>query len=74
MSGRLINAQQAGELLNVPPSWVMAEARADRIPHILLGRYRRFDPEELEAWWRERARGPWRNRGAAAATAREATS
>jgi excisionase family DNA binding protein len=56
----LIDARAAGELLGVPATWVLAEARADRIPYIALGRYRRFDPAELETWWRSRARGPWR--------------
>ncbi len=68
----LLNAQQAAELLNVPATWILAEARADRIPFIPLGRYKRFDAGELEAWWRERARGPWRERGAAAQQARKA--
>lgn len=67
----LLNAEQASELLNVPASWILAEARADRVPHVRLSRYVRFDADELEAWWRTRARGPWRNRGAAAAQARE---
>jgi excisionase family DNA binding protein len=54
----LLNAKQAGELLNVPASWVLAEARADRIPHVRLGRYVRFEADELREWWRARARGP----------------
>jgi excisionase family DNA binding protein len=58
--GALLDARQAGELLNVPPSWVLAEARADRIPHVRLGRYVRFDARELAGWWRARARGPAR--------------
>jgi excisionase family DNA binding protein len=66
----LLTAAQAAELLGVPPSWVLAEARADRIPHIRLGRYVRFDGAEVEAWWRGRVRGPWRSRGAAAGQAR----
>jgi excisionase family DNA binding protein len=65
----LLTAQEAAELLSVPKSWVMAEARADRIPYVALGRYRRFDAEQLEVWWRERARGPWRKDGAAATEA-----
>jgi excisionase family DNA binding protein len=56
----LLDAAQAAELLNVPPSWVLDEARADRIPHVRLGRYVRFDPEALEEWWRSRVRGPIR--------------
>jgi excisionase family DNA binding protein len=72
MATALLTAQQASELLNVPGSWILAEARADRIPHVRLGRYVRFDGAELEAWWRTRAQGPWRDRGAAASEARRA--
>lgn len=67
----LLTAEEAGDLLNVPASWVLAEARADRIPYVPLGRYRRFDRNELELWWRARARGPWRSRGAASKAARD---
>jgi excisionase family DNA binding protein len=55
-----LDAEQAGQLLNVPSSWVLAQARQDRIPHIRLGRYVRFDGAELEDWWHARARGPGR--------------
>jgi excisionase family DNA binding protein len=70
----LLTADQAGALLGVPASWMLAEARADRVPHVRLGRYVRFDADELAAWWRSRARGPWRDRGAAAAEARRVTA
>jgi len=66
----LLTAQQAAEVLNVPASWVLAEARSGRIPHVRLGRYVRFELGELEVWWRSRARGPWRSRGVAAEQAR----
>jgi excisionase family DNA binding protein len=56
-----LDAKGAGELLNVPPSWIMAEARANRIPHVKLGRYVRFDADDLEQWWRARRRGPVRS-------------
>jgi excisionase family DNA binding protein len=59
----LLDAEQAAELLRVPKTWVLAEARADRIPHVRLGRYVRFVGSELEAWWLSRASGPWRSRG-----------
>jgi excisionase family DNA binding protein len=58
MTGSLLDAKQAGALLNVPASWMLAEARAGRIPHIRLGRYVRFAPDALEGWWRLRMRGP----------------
>lgn len=60
MSAQLVKADQAAELLDVPKSWILAEARADRIPHVRLGKYVRFDPHELETWWKSRARGPRR--------------
>ncbi|MGH2902354.1 MAG: helix-turn-helix domain-containing protein [Solirubrobacteraceae bacterium] len=66
----LLDAAEAGRLLSVPASWVLAEARADRIPHVRLGRYVRFSADALEEWWRARMRGPWRARGAASRTAR----
>lgn len=58
----LLDAKQAGELLNVPASWVLAEARANRIPHVRLGRYVRFDAEALEEWWQARVQGPVQHR------------
>ncbi len=58
MTAPLLDAKQAGELLNVPPSWVLAEARANRIPHVRLGRYVRFVPDVLEEWWTARLQGP----------------
>lgn len=66
---RLLDADGAAGLLNVPRSWVLAEARANRIPHVRLGRYVRFDAGELTAWWQGRRHGPWRSRGRAAAAA-----
>ena len=57
----LLDAKGAAALLNVPATWVLAEARADRIPHVRLGRYVRFDAGELQAWWLSRRRGPWRS-------------
>lgn len=71
---KLVTADGAAELLAVPKSWVLAEARANRIPHVRLGRYVRFDTEELSAWWQTRRRGPWRANGAASATARNGAS
>jgi len=57
-SSTLLDADAAGELLAVPASWLLAQARRDAVPHVRLGRYVRFDAGELEAWWRSRMRGP----------------
>lgn len=54
----LVDAATAANLLGVPKTWVLAQARADRIPHVRLGRYVRFEPAQLETWWRARRRGP----------------
>jgi excisionase family DNA binding protein len=54
----LLNADQASELLNVPASWLLAEARANRVPHCRLGRYVRFSRDELLAWIDTRTTGP----------------
>lgn len=53
----LINAHAAGRLLGVPSSWVLAEARCDRLPHVRLGGHMRFRREALLAWVLERERG-----------------
>lgn len=45
-------------MLGVHKSWVEKEARADRIPHVRLGKYVRFEADALVAWWRAQARGP----------------
>ena len=54
----LLDADQASELLNVPASWVLAQARAGRIPHCKLGHYTRFHRDELLAWVDARTIGP----------------
>jgi excisionase family DNA binding protein len=55
---RLWTAKDVAEFLAVTPGWVYAEVRANRIPHIRLGRYVRFNPESIEAWAAEREQGP----------------
>lgn len=47
---RLLTADEVAERLGVTRDWVWAQARAGRIPHVRLGRYRRFREEALEAW------------------------
>ena len=61
MTTPLLDAEQAAELLNVSKWWVRQEARANRIPHVRLGRYVRFDAHALEEWWRARQQGPVRS-------------
>jgi excisionase family DNA binding protein len=50
MSERLVDAQAVAERLGVPRSWVLQQARADAIPTIRLGRYVRFDLDDVDRW------------------------
>lgn len=54
----LLDYEAASALLGVPATWVKTEARAERIPNIKLGRYTRFDRDELIAWRDARSSGP----------------
>lgn len=53
MSGALLTAEQVGELLGVPTSWVYEQSRQGRIPTVTLGRYRRYRAEAIDAWLKE---------------------
>jgi excisionase family DNA binding protein len=57
VNGRLLLAAEVAELLSVPVSWVRQETRAGRIPHLALGRYKRYEWPALEAWLAEQASG-----------------
>ena len=50
----LLTVQEVAERLGVSKDWVWAQARAGLIPHVQLGRYRRFREEALDQWLRER--------------------
>jgi excisionase family DNA binding protein len=56
----LLDAQAVAALLGVPPSWVYAETRAGRLPHVRVGRYRRFRRAAIESWVEDHERGPVR--------------
>jgi len=58
MSDRLLDAGQVAERLNVPVSWVREQTRTGTIPHIELGRYRRYERAAIEAWLAEQRGGP----------------
>jgi excisionase family DNA binding protein len=47
---RLLTADEFAERLGMKTEWVWAQARAGRIPHVRLGRYRRFRESAVEAW------------------------
>lgn len=47
---RLLTVADVAERLGVSKDWVWAQARAGRIPHVQLGRYRRFREEAIDEW------------------------
>jgi excisionase family DNA binding protein len=50
---RLLTADELAERLGMKTEWVWAQARAGRIPHVRLGRYRRFRESTVDAWLRD---------------------
>ncbi len=50
MTEGLLTAEQVGELLAVPTSWVREATRANKLPVVKLGRYRRYDRADVLAW------------------------
>jgi excisionase family DNA binding protein len=49
----LIDAKAASGLLGVPYTWLLAQARAGKIPHHRLGHYVRFNPDDLDGWLKD---------------------
>jgi excisionase family DNA binding protein len=49
-SSRLLTAAEVAERLRMTPGWVYAATRANRVPHVRLGRYVRFRAEAIERW------------------------
>jgi excisionase family DNA binding protein len=60
----LIDAKAAARLLGVPHTWLLAQARAGRIPHHRLGHYVRFSADDLRQWLGETRIGDNRLGGA----------
>lgn len=58
MSEPLLTAREVAELLAVPLSWVREATRDGRLPHLRLGRYRRYQTTAIQAWLREQQAGP----------------
>jgi len=49
----LMTVSEIAEFLKVPVSWVYERTRRrgiERLPHVKLGKYLRFDPVEVRGW------------------------
>ena len=55
---RLLTAGEVADLLQVRVSWVREATRAGRLPHICLGRYRRYRRAEILAFIDDQRQGP----------------
>lgn len=56
-----LTVQEAADLLRVPVSWLYERTRTNSVPHVKLGKYLRFDRDELAAWvsdLKREGRGP----------------
>ena len=58
VASALLPAEQVAELLAVPKSWVYAETRAGRLPHVPLGRYFRYSEPSIRAFVAGLEQGP----------------
>jgi excisionase family DNA binding protein len=50
MIDRLLEAREVAELLHVPERWVREHTRSGTLPHVRLGRYRRYRRDAVLAW------------------------
>ena len=50
MNGRLVDAAAVAEQLGVPVSWVREHTRSGAIPHVPVGRYKRYDLDDVADW------------------------
>jgi excisionase family DNA binding protein len=57
MNGPLLTASEVAELLAVKESWVREATRNGRLPHLRLGRYRRYRREDIERWLEDQQAG-----------------
>jgi excisionase family DNA binding protein len=47
---RLLSATEVADLLAVPVTWVREATRAGRLPHVRLGRYARYERDQVLVW------------------------
>ena len=44
----VLTESEAAERLGVTPYWLAAQARLGKVPHVRLGRYRKYSEEHIE--------------------------
>lgn len=53
----LLTAEEVAAMLGMGVDWVWAQARRGRIPHVKLGRFRRFRRQAILVWLEQMERG-----------------
>jgi excisionase family DNA binding protein len=53
VSDRLLTAAEVAEWLAVPESWVRESTRSGAMPHLELGRYKRYREDDVARWLEE---------------------
>jgi len=48
-----LTVEEAATLLRVKISWLYERTRTNEVPHLKIGKYLRFDRQELLAWTRQ---------------------
>ncbi len=46
----LLEAEQVAQILGVDIGYIYSQARANKIPSVKLGKYRKFSPAQLKKW------------------------
>ena len=50
---RLLDASGLSELFGIDATWFLTRSRENRIPHVRIGKYVRFDPEEIRDFFHQ---------------------
>lgn len=56
VAGQLLTVSEVADALKVPVSWVYNRTRCrgrEKMPHIKLGKYLRFEPDTVRQWLAE---------------------
>ena len=50
MNQNLVGINEMAEKLDVPVSWLYSRTRTNAIPHYKVGKYVKFEPDEVWNW------------------------
>lgn len=50
-----VDAEKIAQIFQMDASWFLARAREDRIPHVRIGKYVRFNPQEIRDYFHREA-------------------